>query len=152
MNRHPFLLAAGVALCAMVSTRVAAQDLNESQVPAAVLASMKKAFPNATDVDWELKGTQYKVDFDLGTPSRDHDVWYDAAGTALKHEEDIPATELPAAVQAAIQKDFPGHRVDDADKVVEGNVTTYKVELKTSGQDWKVVFDANGAVLSKKED
>lgn len=135
------------------STALHAQQLTTAQLPAPVSAAFNQAFPKAMDVEWKQKGEQYKVEFETGLLFTDHEVWYDATGKLLRHEEEISTSDLPAAVTAAIAKEFAGYRVDDAERVTVDGVATYVVELKMSGQpEWKVGYSADGKQLQKAQD
>lgn len=150
-NINTILAPALVAAFGLSVQPAVAQKLPEAQVPAAVTAHFKKTWPQAADVKWELKGTQYEVDFETGLLGQDHEAWYDGSGKLLKHEEEVSAADLPAAVNATIQREFAGSRVDDVDRITIDDASSYIVELKGT-QKWKVVFDANGAVKEKRAD
>lgn len=123
------------------------------QPSAAVLAAFEKDFPNAMDVDWDLKGTQYKVEFETGILFTDHEVWYDAEGRQLRHEEEISEGDLPEAVKKSIAADFPGYRVDDVERITMEKETMYAMELKLKGQgEWKVAYAEDGRQLEKMAD
>src|SRR5690606_36294548 len=94
-----------------------AQKLAPAQLPAPVLGAFNKNHPKAMDVEWKLRGTQYKVEFETGLLFRDHEVWYDADGKELRHEEEISASDLPEEVAKAIAADFPGFRTDDVERI-----------------------------------
>jgi hypothetical protein len=121
-----------------------AQDIPQSQVPSVVLNAFQVKFPNATDIDWELKGEQYKVDFEIGT--RDHDVWIDKSGNIKKHKEDIAKQELPQEIVKKIEKDFGSYKIDDSDKIEADGKVVYLVELDGAADDRKVTFTAGGDV------
>lgn len=129
-----------------------AQDIPVSQVPSVVSNKFQQTFPKASDVEWELEGEKYKVEFETGIPSYDHDVWFDQSGKIIRHKEEISKKELPEKVQAKIRSDFDGYRVDDATKIVDDGKTSYTLELKSAAEEWKVAFDADGNVLSKVAD
>ncbi|MGB6046440.1 MAG: PepSY-like domain-containing protein [Flavobacteriales bacterium] len=141
-----------IASLMIAASPLMAQDLTPAQVPAPVMASFNKEFPKAMDVDWDLKGTQYKVEFETGLLGNDHEAWYDASGKLLKHKEEISASDLPAAVSAAIAKDFAGYRTDDVERVTQDGAMTYIMELKKTGEEWKVAYDAGGKQLEKRQD
>lgn len=137
----------------LIGTAATAQNLHPDQVPAPVKSAFAKAFPAAMDVEWDLKGTHYKVEFETGLFFTDHEAWYDAAGNMLRHEEEISASDLPAAVTTAINSEFPGYIVDDTERITVEGVLSYVVELESKGQaDWKVAYDANGKQLQKRQD
>ncbi len=151
MTRSSTLFLSAVAL--LISTAASAQNLLSDQVPTPVKNAFDKAFTLPMDVEWSLKNTHYKVEFETGLFFTDHEVWYDATGKVLRHEEEISASDLPAAVSAAIKSEFPSYRVDDTERITVDGVPSYVVELKIKGQpDWKVAYDANGKQLQKKQD
>lgn len=147
-------IACALAIAATgLATTVHAQELPATQVPAPVQSTFTKAFPNAMDVEWKLSGTQYKVEFETGLFFTDHEAWYDASGKLLRHEEEISASELPAAVTTAINAEFPGYRVDDTERITIEDAVSYVVELKMKGhQEWKAAYDANGKQIEKRAD
>lgn len=147
-------IACAVAIAATgLATTANAQKLPATQVPAPVQAAFTKAFPNAMDVKWKLSGTQYKVKFETGLFFTDHEAWYDASGKLIRHEEEVSASDLPAAVTNAINTEFPGYRVDDTERITIDGVASYVVELKMKGhQEWKVAYDAAGKQIQKQAD
>lgn len=151
-NFHRTIFTAFTALSLLFATNAEAKDIPRDQVPAPVLAAFDKAFANAMDVEWNLKGTQYKVEFETGILFTDHEAWYDASGTLLRHEEEIADSDLPAAVQASIAKEFAGHKIDDAERITINGVVSYSVELKGAGPEWDVAYDGKGTQLEKKAD
>ncbi len=134
---------------ALFATGVAmAQDLNPSEVPGNLKDAFNKEYPMATDVEWEKKLDNYKVEFDLNR--QDHDVWYNASGTVLKKKIEITEVELPQAIRNAIKSNYAGYRVDDVEMIWQNNATTYEVELE-KGQDEKhITFDSNAKVLNER--
>lgn len=137
----------------LIGTAASAQHLLPEQVPAPVQKAFDKAFSMPMDVEWDQKGTQYKVEFETGLFFTDHEVWYDATGKMLRHEEEISASDLPAAITAAINSEFPGYRLDDTERIAVDGAVSYVVELKMKDQpEWKVAYDPNGKQLQKMQD
>ncbi len=87
----------GIIACVGLTSAVVAQDLLQSDVPSVVVNNFQKAFPKVYDVEWELKGELYEVDFETGV-SIDHEAWYDKTGKLVKHKQEIAKTDLPKAV------------------------------------------------------
>lgn len=141
--KRKLLLAVGL----LFSGFTYAQDIPAKDVPLEVRNSFQKAFPNATKVEWELKGDLYNADFDIGR--RDHEVWFTNKGAIVKHKKEIRAKELPVAVSNVIKKNYSGYRIDDVDQFQEGKTVLYKVELKKIGEEKKVVFDSKGSVVNR---
>lgn len=127
------------------------QDIPQSQVPSVIVNNFQQAFPKAYDVEWELKGETYKVEFETGSGS-DHDAWYDKTGKLIRHKEEISKSDLPQKVLDKIAAEFSGYRADDVKKITEGKKTIYTLELKTLTEEWKVTFDSNGTILNKVAD
>jgi hypothetical protein len=117
-----------------------------------VVNSFQKSFPKASDVEWEMDGVNYKVEFETGMLGTDHDAWYDNTGKLIRQKEEISKTDLPQKVSSKLSSDFSGYRVDDVKKITEGNKVTYTLELKTLTEEWKVAFDSEGTMLSKVAD
>lgn len=142
----------GSFVLALFANTAVAQDLHKSQVPSLVVNSFQKTFPKAYDVEWELDGENYKVEFETGLLGVDHDAWYNKTGALIRHKEEISKSELPRKVLAKINSDFSGYRIDDVKKITESGKVTYTLELKTITEEWKVAFDKEGTILSKVED
>lgn len=131
---------------------VTGQDIPKRNVPSVILNSFQKSFPNAKDVEWEKNGDVYKVEFETGTFRNDHSAWYDAGGELIRHKQEISKKDLPKVVLAAIKKDYSGYSVKDVEKITERSQVSYKMEIKSFTEDWDLIYDASGKLLSKKAD
>lgn len=132
--------------------QISAQDIHQSEVPSVILNHFQKTFSKASDIEWEIKGNLYEVEFETGFLGDDHKVLYSRDGKLVRHEEEISKSGLPKAVLASINRSFSGYRIDDVKKIAEGRKVVYKTELKNFTQEWKVLFDAQGRILQKRED
>ncbi len=148
--KKSFLIGAFALL--VFANMVCGQDIPQGQVPSLVVNSFQQAFPKAFDVEWEMDGEMYKVDFETGLLGTDHDAWYDKTGKLVRHKEEISKSDLPQSVLTKINAGFSGYHVDDVKKNTESGKVTYTLELKTSTEEWKVAFDTEGNVLSKVAD
>lgn len=136
------------AMVSMMAT-VQAQDLSQAEVPAAILSEFNAKYANAKDVEWEKENDLYNVEFEL-SGDKDHDVWYDATGKVVKEKVEISKDDLPQAVKDRINSDFKDFKADDVKKITENGKVTYKMELdKLLGEEWDVVIDSEGKVVSK---
>jgi uncharacterized membrane protein YkoI len=97
-------------------------------------------------VEWEHKGDQYNVEFEIGFFS-DYEAWFDSSGKLLKYTEEISKSDLPEAVKETIKSQFAGYRIDDAEKIVENGVETYEVEIEKKDDERKLVFTKDGTIL-----
>lgn len=133
------------------ASALTAQDLNMEEVPTELMAKFQQEYPNATDVEWEKEGDAFEVEFDLD--GEEHEVWYSADGNTPRSERDISEDDLPEAVRSAIATNYEGYKVDSVKMTKEDGTTTYEVELEKGWTEEKdVVFDADGNVLSEKDD
>ena len=133
----------------LFTNKAIAQDVRQNQVPSMIVNNFQKSFPKAFDVEWEIEGENYKVEFETGLLGKHHDAWYNKKGKLIRYKKEIAKSELPQKVQAKINSDYKMYRLKDVEQITQGNNTIYKVELKSLSQDWKVVFDTKGNVLSK---
>ncbi|EPR65969.1 PepSY-like domain-containing protein [Cyclobacterium qasimii] len=129
-----------------------AQDISQSQVPSIILNQFNAEFAKASDIEWEKAGELYSVEFETGW-NVDHEIWYNAKGEMVKHKEDISSKDLPKAVNDKLKADFNKLSIDDLQRISDNGKVVYKMELNSLwSQDWEVVMDANGTVLSKIAD
>lgn len=135
-----FLLGAGTIL---------AQDIQVSEVPSVIANNFKKEFPKANDIEWEIKGEVYNVEFEIGR-SMDYEAWYNASGKLVRYTQEISDKDLPKAITRAIKKQFKGYRVDDAKKIVENEVETYKVEIEKGKEEHDLMFSKNGKLIKNE--
>ena len=138
----------------LLSLSAAAQEkkITAKQVPAAVIAAFKTSYPNATIRGYAQEKENGKVFYEIesreGTTQRD--VLYNADGTVAEIEESIAASELPAAAQAAIRKQYPKAVISLAEKTVAGDKVGYEVAAKQGKKRISMEFDASGKVPSSK--
>lgn len=133
----------------MATTISFGQDIPEAQVPSIIVNKFKAKFPKASDVEWEMEGNLYNVDFEIGW-STDYEAWYTASGNLVKHTQEISQKDLPQAVKNAVKKQYPGYRIDDAKKISTNGIETYKVELEKKHEDLDVIFSKEGQVIQKQ--
>jgi uncharacterized membrane protein YkoI len=128
------------------------QEIPKSQVLSVLTNIFQQSYPKAHDVEWELKGETYIVDFETGVPSKDHEIWYDKSGKVIRQKQEIAKGELPKVITSKIKTDFKGYRTSDIDKITKAGKTIYKVELETFNKEWRITFDNKGKILSKIAD
>lgn len=131
---------------------ISAQHLHPSEVSSVILNNFQKTFPKARDIEWEIKGNLYEVEFETGIFGDDHKALYIRDGKLVRHEEEIAKSNLPKTVLETIHKYYSNYRIDDVKKISENRKIIYKVELKNYSTEWKVVFDSQGRILQKRED
>lgn len=120
-----------------------AQDIPESQVPSVIVNKFKAEFPKAKDVEWELKGEEYNVEFEIGWFS-DYEAWFSTSGQLLRYKQEISRRDLPIAIKDAIKNQYSGYHIDDVEKIVENGKEIYKVEIEKGNDDRNLLFSADG--------
>jgi hypothetical protein len=137
------LLSTGLGLAAF------AQEVKETDVPAAVKTSFKTAFPNAKDVDWKMKEGKYKVDFDIdGT---DYIAAFGVDGKMISKGMKIRVSELPSAVTNAVKSSYANKDIENVYRVDKDGTVCYLVKLE-GNPDTKVLYSADGQVVKEKKD
>jgi|GEM_PF-603893 len=121
-------------------------DVRATDVPAAIRTQFKKDFPRAKNADWEVSANVYKVDFTQYSISAD--AWYTPAGILLVYKYDISKTSLPKAVRTAISSRFSGYKIDESEKVIKINSTTYFVEVEKQDMEVKAYYAKDGTYIS----
>lgn len=132
------------AFCLAGATAVNAQDISQTEVPSLVLNTFQSKYPTARDIDWEIEGDLYKVDFEIG--NRDHDLWIDKNGKVTKHKEEIVKSELPSAIAQKIKSEFKQYTIDDVDKIERDGKVLFKVDLDSKSGDREVTFNNDGTI------
>ena len=127
-----------------------AQELKASEVPSAVKESFAKRFPNVKEVKWS-KESEAEFEAEFKRSGTEQSVNFDQAGKWLVTETEIKTSELPKSVQAAIAKEFPGYKIEEAEKAETSDKgTLYEVELEKGEMNYEVQFSADGKVLKKE--
>ena len=96
------------------------EDDFRADVPSVVLNAFQSNYPKASDVEWEMLGDDYQVDFEIERV--DYEAIFSAEGDMLKYKYEISSTELPEAVKKAITANYANYQIDDKDLY-------YQVEL-----------------------
>lgn len=145
-----------LSVTSFVCGNISAQDIKESDVPAAVVSAFKKQYPNVKEVEWEKEGNNYEAEIELVQVPMDgkgkkreieKSVEYTANGELIQLEEEVEVVSLPAAINEYVNKNYPGKKIKEASKITEAN-GTIKYEAEVEKQD--LIFDANGAFLEKE--
>jgi hypothetical protein len=134
-----------------VSICASAQEskLREKDVPQAVIAAFKSAYPNATIRGYAKEKENGKLFYEIestdGATMRD--VLYHPDGAVAEIEETVAANELPGEAQTVIQQKYPGAVVSKAEKTTQGDKVEYEVSARRGKQRISLVFDGNGKLL-----
>jgi hypothetical protein len=133
-------------LAAAFGSVACSSTINPGDVPSVVQNALIKNFPEARDIDWDLKAGVYEAEFNIGKTGLE--ARFNKDGRLLESETDILIGDLPAPVKVALDSQYAGWKIDDISKIEKEKVLSYKIELEKKGsKDLDVVFGADGAVV-----
>jgi hypothetical protein len=89
--------------------------------------------------------TLYEVESKERTISRD--LLYFNNGEVSEIEESIIRESLPAAVKAALEKQFANYKFVKGEKVMQGTNVEYDLQVKSDNKKWKIVSDAPAKII-----
>lgn len=129
----------GLMLCITVGAMA-----QKSIAPEAAKAAFAKAYPNATKIKWEKEDGNFEVTFVIN--GNEISAIYTAKGVLQEVEQEMKASELPAAVTTYMKDHYKGMKVTSGAKITksDGGVN-YEAAVK--GKD--VIFDANGKFIKE---
>ena len=118
-------------------------------LPEAVLAAFKTAYPNAkikgTSTETERGVTYYEVESLDGKMQRN--LIYSAEGKVTEIEEAVSPADLPAAVQQALAKEFPGYKILTAETLIKGAVKQFELQIQVKDKKIGVTIDPSGKII-----
>jgi len=129
---------------------VQAQAVRVNDLPVKVRAAFNQKFSTGTDWSWTvIDANTYSASFDIN--DMNHYAEVDSTGNILVLMKDVRESELPAAITSMLKKDFPAHKIEEAEYIERKGVITYEIEIE-GRPDYEFLFDAKGKVLEKKVD
>ncbi len=138
-----FLMSLLLGLAA--ATTVACSSDDELNAPPAVAATFELMYPGIVP-QWEFEQNMWNAEF--RKDSREMEAWFQTDGTWVMTETDIAVTELPAAVVAAVNANYPDYAIDDAEWVETPLQDYFEVELDRKGQpDVHLKITEEGVIL-----
>ncbi|MCW1924985.1 hypothetical protein OKA05_20650 [Luteolibacter arcticus] len=150
MNTTSIRILAAIALIAPA----AARDIRLADCPEPVRQTIQTNSRDGKIEEVEMIERQgktiYIADIDL-KGGYDLNLYVSAEGSLVKTTEDIRLAAAPEAVRTALRG--LGGRVDDLDKITEGNTVSYDADIERHGQaDLDVIVSTDGKVLRQTED
>lgn len=141
--RRIFLLS---IFAAFSMTACAQDDLPNTDIPSVILNTFEAEFDNPTNTDWEMKGEDYEVKFEI--QNVEYTALFNGSGALLKYKKDITETDLPEAVTTVLQSEFSSKKFDDFELLDIDNVEYYQVEIEETLRDKVIIFTASGEIAS----
>lgn len=143
----------GLLLAAVLAgTAAAGVPVKLEDVPKPAVKAVRERFVKATirSVDREANGD---YEFAMKDGERLFDVGVKADGKLLNIKEDVAEERLPQAVKDGLQKQHPGAKIVETEKVVLIDGTkervTYELKIKVEKRTLEVVLDATGKPVGK---
>lgn len=126
--------------CGIIST-ACGQKTSPADVPSVVLNTFNLEFKNVEDVEWEKKGNNYEVEFEI--QDVDHAALISAAGKLLKYKKELEINELPEHIKTSIVSTSSG-KIGDLDLLVIDNNQYYQVEIDGRLTDSYIILLESG--------
>jgi hypothetical protein len=118
---------------------------NKISVPSVVSSSFQKEFPNKK-ANWQIEDGDYEAAFKLN--GGDASAVYDKSGHRKELEIGIKLSELPLTVLDYLKKNYPSDKITETAKITDDkNTLTYETEIRKSGKNYDVLFDASGKFI-----
>lgn len=119
-------------------------------VPDAVKTAFMEKFPTAEKVKWEKEGkSEFEAEFKLN--GIEMSAVFSPDGSWKATETEIEIAALPQNVADAIQKEYSGAVVKEAEMVESSDKGMfYEVEVKQGKEEFELVISADGLSISKE--
>ena len=118
--------------------------------PMVVEQTMMIKYPDAKKVKWEQEGDNaWEVNFVWeGTK---YGVAYDNDGNRTVTERQLTNSEIPEKFITALNKEYPGYKIDEAWWIESEKGIFYEFELKGKSGEVEVLMNSNCAVVQEDE-
>ena len=118
----------------------------QKETPEAVKKAFTQTFPAAKSVKWTSE-TDNEWEAEFAMNGKEMSASYDNSGKWLETETEISSKDLPAAVSAALTKEFAGYKTGEMSLIENPELKGYEIALKKGGTTLEAVIDGNGKVL-----
>lgn len=140
-----------LALLAPLAALAKDQKLSKAQVPAAVVAAVEAKYASAKQLGWSKEVENGKAEYEARLDSG-LEVTVSPEGAILSEESPVAFAQLPAKVKAGFAASKYGKwKVRKAEKIVEGEKTSYEVAAAKGKAGAEVVFDAEGKLVKEEK-
>ncbi len=148
---RPFVAVALSTLLAAPLAFAKDQKLSRAQVPAAVVSAVETKYASAKQLGWskevENGKTGYEAKLDNGL-----EVTVSPQGKILSEESVIAFEQLPEPVRQGFAASKYGKwKVRKAEKIVEGEKTSYEIAAHAGKAGAEVLFDAAGKMVKEEK-
>jgi len=132
-------------------TTSCAQKLNADKVPVDVMTTFKAKYPNAEKVKWSMENAkEYEVEFKMNKAAQSANFAED--GKWIESEVEIEKSQLPQVVVDAINKLYPGAKIDEVEQASNPEIDLfYGVTVRFKGKKYDIDLKANGEIIKNVE-
>ncbi len=142
------LIVSALASLSVLSAAKTTQTIDCKALPApvrtAATAHMKTSTKPPACESISEDGSQFFEVKVIDRAGRMREFIYRPDGALHESEEEIPASEAPAAARDAINKAIGAGTLRKIDRIQRGKLTLYEGEYLANGQKRKVIVDASG--------
>jgi hypothetical protein len=147
MKKFAFLF-----IMAVAAFSIQAKDILPEHVPANVRAYFNKHYPNARDVEWNMKdrGAYYKVEFEIN--GEDGKLKITSDGKAFYVKEPISIKEVPSSITRYIKDNYDSADILKAKRKIEHGQTKYDIYVVFRSERGytrhrNLIFDSKGNII-----
>jgi len=123
-------------------------ELSEEEVPATVLRSFNKLFPDQKVTEWEYENDFYEAEFFQN--NLEIEAYFLINGTWVKTSYEILLEQLPAAAADYLTAQKKCKVKDITMIKTQDNQVSYEAELAKGFLEWECVFDQKGKLISRE--
>lgn len=118
-----------------------------STPPEAVKKAFEKKFPAVTKVKWGKENSKtWEAEFNMNSTKVSAN--FSSDGTWEETESEIPTAQLPSAVTASIEKNYPKWKISGAAKIeTSTNGVHYEADLISGKKKKEVVYKEDGSAV-----
>lgn len=131
-------------------------DIPASSVPAPVREQVQKQYPDAKGIEWDFDHDEDVYEAEFRINGLEYELKIVPDGTVRFSKAEIPLQSLPAAVTAAIARDFPGYAPRRAKQLTVRGAMKYRVYCRSEAagavRKLELYYAPDGKFLSKETD
>lgn len=134
-----------------LTVSLAACGASKKDVPEKVKAAFSQKFPNAQKIKWDKENeSEWEAEFKLG--EKEYSANFDLNGDWLETEYEVKIAELPEAVQSTLSSKFKDFKVEEPEVSETAKGIVYEFGVEKGKIEREIAIDANGKVISDKEE
>lgn len=128
-----------------------AQDEDYESAPLNVEKALKKKFPKAESINWEMNDDgNWEAKFKLNGKMQSSD--FSEAGEWLESERPLAQNEIPQSVLASLNKKYQKYKITESELVETKEGKWYEIEIETGGKSFEVMLDSKGMIVDEEEE